>query len=199
MNKNHTYIALYKPFRMLSQFTSIDEKLTLKHFPDIPKNVYPIGRLDYDSEGLLLLTNDNYLKTKILNPRNKFKKTYYVQVEGTPSSSELNKLLNGVEINIKGQKYFVAAQTINLISEPNLPPRNPPIRFRKNIPTSWIEITITEGKYHQIRKMTAKIGFPTLRLVRYSIENLTIYDIDITKANELNKTIVYKKLNLSSL
>lgn len=183
---------------MLSQFTSNDEKLTLKQFPDIPKHIYPIGRLDYYSEGLLLLTNDNYLKTKILNPRNKFKKTYFVQVEGIPSSSELNKLLNGVEINIKGQKYFVAAQNINLIPEPNLPPRNPPIRFRKNIPTSWIEITITEGKYHQIRKMTAKIGFPTLRLVRYSIENLTIYDIDITRANALDKTIVYKKLNLSS-
>lgn len=181
---------------MLSQFSPVEGKLTLSNFFNFPKDIYPVGRLDYDSEGLLILTNDNFLKTKLLDPEEKHRKTYYVQVEGVPTNTDLLELAKGIEIFVKNRKFSVKAISCNLIPEPNLPERLPPIRFRKNIPTSWLKLTITEGKYHQIRKMTAKIGFPTLRLVRYSIEDLTIDNIDIDGTNVLERKKLYKQLKL---
>jgi ribosomal large subunit pseudouridine synthase E (EC 5.4.99.-) len=161
-----------------------------------PKDVYPVGRLDYESEGLLILTNDNYLKSKLINPQENHKKTYYVQVEGIPTQTDLENLKNDLEINFKGVIHKVRALSAELIEEPQLPNRNPPIRFRRNIPTSWLSITITEGKYHQVRKMTAKIGFPTLRLVRYSIENLNLTSIEINKPIQFSKKQIYRLLNM---
>lgn len=181
---------------MLSQFSPVEGKLTLSDLYSLPKDIYPVGRLDYDSEGLLVLTNDNYLKTKLLDPEEKHNKTYFVQVEGIPSEIDLIKISSGVEINVKNRYLFVKAISCNLIPEPHLPERNPPIRFRKNIPTSWLKITITEGKYHQVRKMTAKIGFPTLRLVRYSIEKLSINDINQSQLNIIPRQKIYRLLNL---
>lgn len=194
--KNLEYYIIYKPYRVLSQFSSEANKTNLSDLFKLSNDIYPVGRLDYDSEGLLILTNDNYLKSKVLNPLNNHKKTYFVQVEGIPKQSELDQLVAGVSINVKGKIFEVKAVDVKVISNPELPEREPPIRYRKNIPTSWISITITEGKYHQIRKMTAKIGFPTLRLVRYSIENITIENIKPFDIISLSQKKIYKLLNL---
>lgn len=170
------YFLFYKPYQVLTQFSAEGEKKTLAHFfKNIPKDIYPVGRLDYDSEGLLLLTNDKKLTQYLLEPRHKHERTYYVQVEGLLDEVARQKLAQGVTINVDGKLYkTLPARAVVLSSEPNLPERHPPIRFRKNIPTTWISLTLTEGKNRQVRKMTAAVGFPTLRLVRYSIGNSTI-------------------------
>ncbi|NIJ53552.1 pseudouridine synthase [Dyadobacter arcticus] len=162
---------------MLSQFTREGEHATLADLGvDFKKDIYPVGRLDTDSEGLLLLTNDNYLKTKLLEPRNKHTRTYYVQVEGAATDEACEILNAGVSIAIDGKKYITLPANAHLIDEPFLPEREPPIRFRKSIPTSWISLTLREGKNRQVRKMTAGVGFPTLRLVRWSIGKISLAD-----------------------
>lgn len=160
----------------MSQFSPEGDKQTLAHYmPDIPKDVYPVGRLDFDSEGLLLLTNDKRLTHKLLEPRHAHKRTYYVQVEGAITKDALQQLSNGVIISIDGKQHHTQRATATLLEhEPILPDRNPPIRYRKEIPTSWIALTLTEGKNRQVRRMTAAVGFPTLRLVRYAIGGVTI-------------------------
>jgi 23S rRNA pseudouridine2457 synthase len=164
------YYAIYKPFGMLSQFTNNDGVDVLGELYNFPKDVYPIGRLDKDSEGLLLLTNDNQFKSEILEPKNKLPKTYWVQVDHEITTEAIEELSNG-SIVIKHNKkpYQVKPAHCKEIAAPNLTERIPPIRYRKNIPTSWIELTIREGKNRQVRKMTAATGFPTLRLVRAKI------------------------------
>ena len=136
----------------------------------VPKDVYPVGRLDYDSEGLLLLTNDKSMNAALLHPGKKHERTYLVQVEGSITDLALQQLQNGVEISVNGERYQTKPARVKLLIEaPDLPERVPPIRFRKNIPTSWIELTLTEGKNRQVRRMTAAVGHPTLRLIRTSI------------------------------
>lgn len=158
-------ILFNKPFQVLSQFTDSGDKTTLANFIGVP-GVYPAGRLDYDSEGLLLLTDDGRLQARISEPRTKLPKVYRAQVEGIATESQIARLFDGMAIQGR-QAYAVAARTID---EPaNLWPRNPPIRQRKAIPTSWIEITIDEGRNRQVRRMTAAVGLPTLRLIRVSI------------------------------
>lgn len=162
-------IKFNKPFQVLSQFTSEGEKLALSSFIDVP-DFYSAGRLDYDSEGLLLLTNQGSLQHLIASPKFKMPKTYWVQVEGDISDQALEQLRQGIELKDGLTKPAQATR----MTTPNIWPRNPPVRERKNIPTSWLSLQIHEGKNRQVRRMTAAVGFPTLRLIRYAIGPYTL-------------------------
>jgi 23S rRNA pseudouridine2457 synthase len=170
LSRQHRYIILHKPYGVLSQFTpELPGQRTLAEF-NLPKDLYAAGRLDADSEGLLLLTNDGPLIKKLLEP-GKHERTYLVQVEGIPNREAMEKLERGIVI----QNYrTLPARARVLEHEPELPPRVPPIRARKSIPTSWIELTLREGKNRQVRHMTTAIGHPTLRLVRIAIDEITL-------------------------
>jgi 23S rRNA pseudouridine2457 synthase len=168
---DYRYILFYKPYGVLSQFTQdTPTQITLKEYINV-SNVYPVGRLDWDSEGLLLLTNHGQLQHRLSHPNFGHERTYWVQVERTPDEVAINQLCKGVEI----QDYRTKPALVRLmVEEPHLPERNPPIRFRKSVPTAWLEMVLTEGKNRQVRKMTAKVGFPTLRLVRVAIAHLKL-------------------------
>lgn len=165
-------ILFNKPYGVLSQFTDADGHPGLGGFLAIP-DVYPAGRLDHDSEGLLLLTDDGRLQAKISDPRYKLLKTYWVQVEGSPQQEQLQRLENGVTLR-DGPTRPASAK---IISPPDLWPRNPPIRFRKNITTSWLQISIREGRNRQVRRMTAAVGLPTLRLIRVAVGHWQLKDM----------------------
>lgn len=185
------YFKLYKPYGYLSQFTKeIDGHFCLSDLPySIPTDVYPIGRLDKDSEGLLLLSNDKSLVDRILNPKSELEKTYWVQVEGIPDLEDLKKLQDGVTIKVKTGKYHKTLPcTAKLINPTDIPERDPPIRKRLTIPTSWCEIKISEGKNRQVRKMFAKIGYPVLRLIRTKIGNISVSEMNIGELRTFKKT-----------
>jgi 23S rRNA pseudouridine2457 synthase len=174
------YFIFHKPFQVLSQFSAEGNKKTLSDFfPHISKNIYPVGRLDFDSEGMLLLTDDKSLTHQLLDPGFAHPRTYWVQVDGAITSDAIQQLQQGVTINIDGKQYHTKKATAIILEEqPGVAERNPPVRFRKNIPTSWISLTLTEGKNRQVRKMTAAAGYPTLRLIRYAIGKLTLDGIE---------------------
>lgn len=169
------YFAIFKPYDMLSQFTGDEKASLLGDLYNFPKDVYPVGRLDKTSEGLLLLTNDNDFKNRVLDPVNKAPKTYYVQVDHDITIEACKELEAGtISIKHNGKQHKVSPAECKKISSPDIPERSVPIRVRKEIPTSWIALTLREGKNRQVRKMTAAVGFPTLRLVRYSIGDLNL-------------------------
>ncbi len=189
------YFIAYKPYLVLSQFTSQLNKQTLADFFDVPKNVYPVGRLDEDSEGLLILTNDEQLNHRLLNPSFAHEREYFVQVDGAITNEAVQQLQNGIEIKLNEKNYTTKPCKVVLCDEePVLPERNPPIRFRKEIPATWIKMILTEGKNRQVRRMTAKVGFPTLRLVRYRIEGIELANLQPGKMTELPQKTIYKKL-----
>ncbi|AXY67364.1 pseudouridine synthase [Thermosynechococcus sichuanensis E542] len=170
---NYRYILLYKPYRVLCQFHDPEGRSTLKDYVPIP-DVYPAGRLDYDSEGLVLLTNDGWLQHRLTDPRYGHPRTYWVQVEGEPDTAALTQLAAGVVI----QGYRTRPARVEVLKQdPPLPPREPPIRYRRHIPTQWLSLTLREGRNRQVRRMTAAVGFPTLRLVRVAIANLQLGDL----------------------
>jgi 23S rRNA pseudouridine2457 synthase len=190
------YFIAYKPFGMLTQFSG--EEFTLASLGDFPKEVYPVGRLDKDSEGLLLLTDDKALNHQLLNPRFGHQRTYYVQVEGIPTSEALAQLQQGVTIQVDGMSYRTKPALVKLVDPaPILPERNPPIRYRASIPDCWLALTLIEGKNRQVRKMTAAVGFPTLRLVRFSMEKITLDGMEVGEVRELSQELVYRALGLT--
>ena len=162
-------IAFNKPYDVLSQFTDANERATLSDYIDCP-GVYPAGRLDRDSEGLLLLTNNGRLNARITQPRRKTEKRYWIQVEGQPSADQLAALRAGPVI----KDGPTQPARIQVIDPPSLWPRTPPVRYRKTVPTTWLEVTITEGRNRQVRRMSAAVGLPTLRLVRIAIGRWTL-------------------------
>ena len=169
------YYLIYKPYQVLSQFTSSDGKLCLKDILNVPKDVYPVGRLDYDSEGLLLLTNDTSINHQLLHPKFAHARTYWVQVDGLITNDAIETLSKGVTISVDGKTYETKKATLKILPDPIVvPERNPPIRVRKSIPTSWVSIQLTEGKNRQVRKMFASVGFPVVRLIRSQIGQFSI-------------------------
>ncbi len=169
----HQYILFHKPYGVLCQFSDQQGRVTLKDYISVP-DVYPVGRLDRDSEGLLLLTNHGWLQHRLSDPRFSHPRTYWVQVERIPTPYDLKPLGQGIKI----QNYLTRpAQAKLLATAPELPPRDPPIRVRQTVPTAWLEITLTEGRNRQVRRMTAAIGYPTLRLIRVAIASLSLGEL----------------------
>jgi 23S rRNA pseudouridine2457 synthase len=189
------YFLFNKPFQVLSQFSSEGDKVTLASF-GFPKEVYPVGRLDYDSEGLIILSDDKRLNHLLLDPKFKHKKTYWAQVENIPEEADLQRFRQGLSLSAKGKTFRTQKAEISILKNIDLPDRNPPIRYRKEIPSTWCEISITEGKNRQVRKMTAAINCPTLRLIRVGIENIKLEEINSGEFVEIDQNSIYEKLNI---
>jgi 23S rRNA pseudouridine2457 synthase len=194
--KRLRYILFYKPYGVLSQFTSEVAQRSLKEFGPFPPDVYPVGRLDADSEGLLLLTNDDAIKHKLTDPKYGHPRTYLALVENKPDEEDLEKIRNGI---VLGGTQTMPAEVVLVLNEPSLPTRSVPIRYRKNIPTFWIELTLYEGKNRQVRRMTAAIGHPTLRLVRTKISFLGLDGLKSGEHRELtDEEIQHLRMLVSS-
>jgi 23S rRNA pseudouridine2457 synthase len=195
--KKLRYFIINKPYGMLSQFSPEHGKVCLANLDyKFPRDAYPVGRLDQDSEGLLLLTNDKSINHELLAPEKKHSKTYLVQVEGTVTPEAIQQLETGVDIKAKGETHHTAPATIKIVEQPDwLLKREPPVNEDKT--TSWFEISITEGKNRQVRKMTAAAGLPTLRLIRVRIEGVKIIGLEQGRVMELSKNTAFNKLRLT--
>ncbi|CAH1000448.1 Ribosomal large subunit pseudouridine synthase E [Neolewinella maritima] len=179
---------LNKPYDVLSQFTrEVPSHRTLADVYDFPPGVYPVGRLDRDSEGLLLLTDDKRLNQKLLDPSNGHSRTYHVQVDGEVGQAALDALAAGPEIRVGGKVHRSKPVQVRIIA-PAVAPRVPPIRVRKHIPTTWLELVLTEGKNRQVRRMCAAVGHPVLRLIRYAIGGVTLDMLEGARAREVDWT-----------
>jgi 23S rRNA pseudouridine2457 synthase len=171
-------IAFNKPYGVLSQFTTDGDRPTLADYIDVPR-VYAAGRLDHDSEGLLLLTDDGRLQDAITAPAHRLAKRYWAQVEGVPDVAALARFSAGLEVGSGADRYRAQPASARAIVDPALPERDPPIRFRARVPTTWIEVTLVEGRNRQVRRMTAAIGHPTLRLLRVGIGPVDLFALGI--------------------
>ena len=199
-NMRHQYFALNKPYGYLSQFSDeASHPGLLKLNLGLPKDVYPIGRLDRDSEGLLLLTNDNRFKSEMISPEGEHERRYWVQVEGEPQAQEMHAFERPMELTIRKNAFTTRPASAQVLNNIEVPERTPPIRHRLNVPTTWLEISLTEGKNRQVRKMTAHVGFPTLRLIRKGFGSLDLdqLEIEIGKVQELTQEEAYKALRNS--
>ena len=190
------YYIIYKPYGVLSQFTrEAEHHQTLADLFPFPKDVYPVGRLDKDSEGLLILTDDTKLNARLLHPLQGHSRSYIVQVEGYPELNDLAELNTGLEIRVNKKTYKTLPAKIRQLDHyPELPERLPPVRYRKNVPTRFLEITLTEGKNRQVRRMFAKLGFPVLRLVRHKIAELELAGMQPGEVRAIDGKILYQKL-----
>ncbi|MFZ9046116.1 MAG: pseudouridine synthase [Cyclobacteriaceae bacterium] len=198
MSKKATfrYFIIHKPFRVLSQFTDEDGNPGLGSIFKLPKDVYPVGRLDLDSEGLLLLTNDRSLNHQLLHPKFKHGRTYWAEVDGVPDQDALDNFEKGLQIKAKGKSYFTEPANIRLLNAVHLAEREPAVNRVKHPVTTWVEINLIEGKNRQVRKMTAAIGHPTLRLIRIGIESLKLGELISGGIQELAEEAVYHKLGI---
>jgi 23S rRNA pseudouridine2457 synthase len=193
----HRYYLFYKPFQVLSQYQDAEGKAGIGSVCKLPPRVYPVGRLDYDSEGLLLLTSNPRVNAALLHPSQRHERAYYAQVEGMLTAPALALLEAGVQISVEGKAYrTLPAQASLLEAPPALPPRQPPIRHRASVPTSWLSLVLMEGKNRQVRKMTAAVGHPTLRLVRWRIGQLLVEGLEPGQLLELPEKTFLRKLGL---
>ena len=181
---------------MLSQFSDENGNAGLGSIFKLPKDVYPVGRLDLDSEGLLILTNDRALNHQLLDPKQGHQRTYWVEVEGRPDQSAIGQLMEGVQINVNGKIHKTLPAEVSMI-DPGLAERDPPVNRIKHPETSWLEIKLIEGKNRQVRKMTAKVGHPTLRLLRVAIEGLELLPMKSGELKMISRNVLLKKLKLS--
>lgn len=189
------YYVIYKPYEVLTRFSREGDKAMLADYFEVPADVYPVGRLDYDSEGLLILTNDKSFNHRLLSPQFAHEREYWVQVDGAVTDQAIRQLQQGVEITVDGKKHKTRRCVAEIFpEEPLLPPRHPPIRFRKSIPAPWIRLVLHEGKNRQVRKMTAAVGFPTLRLVRYRIGKITVDGLQPGDMIEMTQAEIYGKV-----
>lgn len=194
----YKYYKLYKPYGYLSQFTKDHEgqKTLAELLPDIPSDVYPLGRLDKDSEGLLLLTNNRSITQSILHPKNQHQRTYHVQVEGSIGLGQLPQLTRLIDFRSKKKSYTGRFKAVHILDPFPYKERNPPIRVRKSIPDTALSVTLTEGKNRQVRKMLAAFGYPVLRLIRFSIEQLTLHDMVEGENKEVEENTFLNALGL---
>lgn len=196
MKHTKKYFIIYKPYKVLSQFTDADGNVGLGSVFELQKDLYPVGRLDLDSEGLLILTNDKSLNANLLSPENAHYRTYWVEVEGEPSEDALKQLASGVTINVDGP-YQTMPCLVKRITPEGLPERNPAVNVVKHPVRTWLEIKLVEGKNRQVRKMTAHIGHPTLRLIRTGIEDLNLFPLSPGQMTMVSEKVLYKKLKLT--
>jgi 23S rRNA pseudouridine2457 synthase len=196
MKSNFQYFIIHKPFKILSQFSDENGNQGLGSLYDLPKDVYPVGRLDLDSEGLLILTNDKSLNNKLLNPKFAHERTYWAEVEGIPNDKSLADFRKGVDININGKTHRTLPAKIQIIHPTEIEERNPPVNYKKHPERCWVEIKLTEGKNRQVRRMTASIGHPTLRLIRVSIEKLSLMPLKSGEIKEVSQKVITEKLGL---
>lgn len=196
------YFLIDKPYGCLSQFTrQADHHVVLGDLYDFPPTVYPVGRLDRDSEGLLVLTDDKRLNAAVLAPRRHLPKTYWVRVEGSPDGETLNRLRTGVAIRIKKKTHPCAAVAVKILPDDavrNIPKRNPPVRYRKSVPDAWLELRLTEGKNRQVRRMCAAVGLPVLRLRRTGVGGLRLDDLAGEPVREVEAGWLFTRLGIDS-
>ena len=196
MAKKKLYFIIHKPYQVLSQFSNESNNIGLGEvYKNLPRDVYPVGRLDLDSEGLLILTNDKSLNNKLLNPKHNHSRTYWVEVEGTPDNLAIDRLQKGVDININGKTHRTKPAKVRIV-KPKIPERNPPVNYQKHPERTWLEIQLTEGKNRQVRRMTAKVGHPTLRLIRIAIEDLRLIPLKSGEITQMSEKAMFRKLRL---
>jgi 23S rRNA pseudouridine2457 synthase len=198
LNAMPDYYLVNKPYGMLSQFTrEVPEHRVLGDLFNFPKDVYPVGRLDRDSEGLLILTNDRRLNEALLHPSRKHGRSYWVRVEGAPTEEQLDQLRKGVTIRAKGKTHQSAplqAKMLGTEETEGLAPRFPPVRFRKSVPDAWVELTLTEGKNRQVRKMCAAVGLPVLRLIRVGVESLQLVEMGTEVVKKVDREWLFPRI-----